>query len=616
MSAVRRVLPAVLACAAAVASLCATTGARAAELAWPGKPFQMVVNEKKLGDFLREFSASQGTTAVVDPKIEGTISGRFSIARDPTAARKILDDICASYGLTWYYDGSLLFIEPASEARDEMIPISPDAAGKVQAALQRMRVGDRRLMLVVNAAEGQVMVSGPRRYVESVRQIVRNVDTRANLRDRSEVRVFPLKYAWANDFQIRRSAGASASVPGVVSVLRSLFDPRYVAGRGSSPSNGMAISMPRVSGNRQVAMPSGSVISAPRLDVPGGMTPTTSDDAQSPAVTAASRGELPQFQADSRMNAVLVRDLPERMGEYARLIASMDTRPKLIEIEVTIMDVSYDSLERLGVDWRAHTSRVDAQIGNGAYTGLAPGSASVAGTTYPFTPLGGVLTVSIGNELRNFLLARVSALATTGDASFVARPKVVTLDNTEAALENKSEFFVRVSGFQDSSLYTVVAGTDVRVTPLIVDDPAGRAVMLNINIGDDSLSTDTVDNLPVVRRRGVVTQAMVEEGKSLLLAGYSSEERFNGATGVPLLSSIPVLGNLFKYREDRRNNAERLYLLTPRYVTPEAVVNPAAPAARAKPPTQDAPVVPTTYVRPRLPGAGGGPGGPQTRWMP
>ena len=90
------------------------------------------------------------------------------------------------------------------------------------------------------------------------------------------------------------------------------------------------------------------------------------------------------------MNAVLVRDLPERMAEYARLIQGMDTRPRLIEIEVTIMDIGNDSLDRLGVDWRAHGSRIDLQKGNGGVSPLTWNSAATVGgqtgaTTEPMT---------------------------------------------------------------------------------------------------------------------------------------------------------------------------------------------------------------------------------------
>jgi len=547
--------------------------ASAAELRWPGRSFQMVANEKRLPDFLRELVASQGTTVVIDPKVEGVISGRFAIGTGGgDAARKVLDDICANYGLTWYFDGSMLFIELASDARDELITINADSAQRIQAVLQRMRIGDKRFPLQVSQAEGQVFVSGPRRYVEAVRQVIRSVDTRASQRDRSEVRLYPLKYAWAADFEIKRASGRGTLVPGVVSVLRSLFDPGSGGGRGgmSSNSGGSAVAMSRASGSRSARQISGPAGVTPRIEVPGGLG-VDDGDAQSPS-PVSSRNDLPQFQVDSRMNAVLIRDVPERMAEYTRLIESMDTRPRLVEIEVTIMDISNDSLDRLGVDWRAHGSRVDFQTGNGAAPALTwNGVATAAGQTGATAPVGALFTAAIGSEMRDFLLARVSALASKGEANFVARPKVLTLDNTEASLENKSEFFVRVQGFQDSSLYTVVAGTDVRVTPLIIDDASGRGVMLNINIGDDSLSADMVDNLPIVRRRSVVTQALVSEGKSVLLAGYSSEERVNGSSGVPVLSSIPLLGNLFKYSEKKRNSVERFYMLTPRFVAPDPV---------------------------------------------
>jgi type III secretion protein C len=203
----------------------------------------------------------------------------------------------------------------------------------------------------------------------------------------------------------------------------------------------------------------------------------------------------------------------------------------------------------------------------------------VAGTSVTgaaLTPLGMMFSASIGHDMRDYLLARVNALAQKGNANFVARPKVLTLDNNEAQLENLSEFFVRVNGFQDAGLFSVTTGTSVRVTPLIVDaapsspsapqtQPPG--VMMSIDIEDGDLSGSTVDQIPVVRRRRVNTQALMDEGQSLLIAGYTSEEKSSAASGVPLLSDIPVVGRLFKYDEKTQNNMERFYLLTPRLIT-------------------------------------------------
>ena len=170
-------------------------------------------------------------------------------------------------------------------------------------------------------------------------------------------------------------------------------------------------------------------------------------------------------------------------------------------------------------------------------------------------------------------LSCLTALATNGNANFVARPKVMTLDNTEAVLENLSEFYVRVDGFQDAGLFSITAGTAVRVTPLVIDEKASRGVMMSIDIVDGDLSPQSVDKIPIVRRRTVNTQALVDEGASLLIAGYSSEEKSNAVTGVPLLKDIPGVGGLFRYTDKKQNNMERFYLLTPRLVTPGATAS-------------------------------------------
>ena len=569
----------------ALAALCVAT-AHSADLRWSAaKPMRIVASEKKLADFLRELSASQGTTAVIDPKIDGVISGTFgSTAAGGRAgnARAVLDAVCSNYGLTWYYDGSLLFIEQAADARNEVLPILGSNAPRIVETLNRLQVWDKRYPLVVSQGENSVFVSGPKRYVEMVRQIVKSIDYRASQVDHAEVRLFPLRYAWANDLRLTRD-GAPMVVPGVVSTLRSLYGSR---GGSASPVAGAqagATQVPRMKSAKAAAAAAANA----------NATASSSDTADTGDTSGAwsNAVDAPQFQADARMNAVLVRDLPERMAQYAQLIASIDAKPRLVEIELTIMDISDDSVDKLGVDWRAHGTQVDVQTGNGSNPPLTwTGATTAAGQTGLTVPSGVVITASLGKEMRDFLLARVSALATNGQAKFVARPKVLTLDNTEASLQNKSEFYVKVPGYQDASLFTVSAGTDVRVTPLVIEEEgAAHSVKLAINIGDDSLAAETVDNIPIVRRRSVNTQALIGEGKSLLIAGYSSESKSTADAGVPGLSSIPVLGRLFKYSEDKGGKLERFYLLTPRFVLPDAGTAPVNPVGTA-------PVVPMAPV--------------------
>lgn len=557
---------------AALALLAVQPPARAAELRWSNRPFQIVANEKPLADFLRELASSQNVTAVIDTKVAGVISGKFA-----GSALATLNSVCAVNGLTWYFDGAFLFIDLAADAKSEVLPIAAENAGRIAETLVRLHISDERYPLSISERDASVYVTGPRRYVEMVRQAVKLADQKSAMAEGAEIRLFPLKYAWASDFRINRS-GKETVIPGVANVLRSL----YGRASGNAPSGGggargMSGGM-SLGPNRQIKLRSGETINAPKVEIAGG----GGGDAIAPGgVQGIAGGELPQFQADTRMNAVLVRDMPDKMAQYAKLIESMDVRPRLVEIEVTIMDISSDTLNSLGIDWRLHGRHADFQTGRGdrgqltwGGTGSEAGQiGSSDGSGNPLTPLGGMFTAAIGNSARNYLLARVTALATNGNANFVARPKVMTLDNTEAVLENLSEFYVRVDGFQDAGLFSITAGTAVRVTPLVIDEKASRGVMMSIDIVDGDLSPMSVDKIPIVRRRTVNTQALVEEGASLLIAGYSSEEKSNAVTGVPLLKDIPGVGGLFRSTEKKQSNMERFYLLTPRLVLPGATAN-------------------------------------------
>ncbi|KWO87012.1 secretin [Burkholderia ubonensis] len=586
-------------CATALlsASLCMTLAqpARAADLRWRNKPFTIVANGKKIADFIRELAASQGVTAVVDPKVDGVISGRFSGTPQQT-----LDTICSTYGLTWYYDGSFLYVDPADQSQTQMIPIPPNAAGEIGRALQAMQVADKRFTLVINDRANSVYVAGPRRYVELVRQAIGTVGDPAANGQHADVRAFRLKYGWASDVTINRS-GREVVVPGVATILRRLF------GKGGGGTNLVPASAPLGQAARQVKLGSGLTIAVPRLDFPdlsggprsggyGGAYASDGAGAFSPFASAGGGDTLPQIEADPAINAVIVRDLPENMYRYQSLIGQLDERPRIVEINVTIIDINEDSLDSLGIDWRLHTKHGDVQIGNGAnpLTGNTQfGGAgnppltfgidtSEAGQIGTFMPTGIALTASIGGSLRNYLLTRVNALAQKGQAQLHSKPKVLALDNTEAILENLTQFYVQVQGYQDSSLYSVTTGTSIKVTPMIVDEAARAAaaggpqsVMMSIDIQDGNIVPgQAVSNVPVIQQRNIVTKTMIDEGKSLLIAGFNDDEVRLNKSGVPWLSDIPLIGNLFKYTDKTGNHMERFYLLTPRVVTTASMYAP------------------------------------------
>jgi type III secretion protein C len=273
------------------------------------------------------------------------------------------------------------------------------------------------------------------------------------------------------------------------------------------------------------------------------------------------------------MNAVLIRDLPERMYQYEKLIPQLDTKPGIIEIEAQIVEISGDALEELGVEWRASKpGTYDLQFGGGKLPQLREGTST--GTSAPFpnaadsqlTPAGALVTLISGDAAR-FLTARINALTQNGSAKYLARPKVVTLDNVEALLDSSSNYYVRVAGNLEVGLFNVTVGTSLRVTPLIVNEGDTRRIKMAVRIEDGAtLPNQGVDQIPATRKSTIGTQTFVTEGQSLLIAGYSEETDSQNTSGVPGLSKLPGLGALFRSNTDTHKRTERLFMITPRIV--------------------------------------------------
>ncbi len=258
----------------------------------------------------------------------------------------------------------------------------------------------------------------------------------------------------------------------------------------------------------------------------------------------------------------LVRDRPERMDVYRSLITQLDQQSKIVAIEATIIDVDTDRLREVGVQWRYGTDDFDATLGGGLTRGLdlSPGD-----FLNPFAS--GLLAAGvIGDD--DVFAARLAALEAEGFARVVSSPQVITLANVEAVFNNTRTFFVRVASQFDAELFDVTVGTSLAVTPHVIEQDGEELVKLLVNVQDGQLTPASVDNIPVVETSSVGTQGVMRIGESLLLGGLTVDRSESFEEGVPILRSIPILGRAFKQSSTRSGRVERMFLLTPRLVTP------------------------------------------------
>jgi type III secretion protein C len=547
--------------AALLMTACATT-ALAGEVRWKNETFPYTAKGKKLEEFLREFGASQGLMVVVSKEVQGTVNGKFNLL-----PATLMDLMAASFGFVWYAEGNVLYVSPASEVRSELVRLENANVGRLRETLERLDIPDRRFPIVYDNRQSTALVSGPSRYVDLVVQTARSIDRNDNVdATNAVVRVFPLRYAWAGDLTYTQG-GRDQVIPGVASVLAQVYGAAPVRPSVSPTSLGRSSPLEALYG-LGLGGPTPGSLGRGRSSV---FDAPTAAPAAATASFSPSGGGLPQFTADGRMNAVIVRDAPERMKAHETAVQALDVKPGLVEIEVRIIEVNSDALESLGFDWRLRTGRVDLQVGRGNLPTLSWGTALADGApqigpngAQALSPSPSVVLTTVLGDAGRFLIARVNALAEEGRANMLASPKIMTLDNVEAVMEDISTFFVRVAGNLDVDLFDVSVGTSLRVTPLIVTEGEQQKVKMAIRIEDGVLTGQVVDQIPVVRRSAITTQSLIGDGEALLIAGYSQESDTSDEAGVPGLSALPGVGRLFKYTEKRKSRVERFFLLTPK----------------------------------------------------
>ncbi len=548
-------------CRCALATLMiVVSAAHAGPLPNGQRKVSITAREQPIGAFLQDLAAAVDVPLALAPGLAGTVNGSFSGPAD-----KVLRDVARVYNLVSYFDGAVLHVVPASGLQRKSFSAAPAAAERLLREAGEQGLPDARNTLR-RGGEGQLLAVGTKRFVEQVDEMVRAAQVApaaaAPNAGAMDFRVFYLRYAWAQD-QTMTFSGRQVVLPGVASIVRSL-----VSGRPGSPLGQEVMLKPTQPSLRGqgLAGQGASVKTSARdsaADLLVAALARTAQPAGDPPPVLAPEAAAIRIEADPRLNAVIVRDLADRLPRYEQLIAALDVEPQSLEIEATIIDVNTDRLRELGIDWRWNNAGNSVGFGGGV----------------PVTGAGGVVTAVLGSVGQ--FVSRIRALQSEGAARVVSSPQVVTLSNVEAVFDNSSTFFVRVAGKDEVDLFNVSAGTSLRVTPHVFKDRDGARIKLMVNVEDGNITGRTVDQIPVVERSTINTQALIMEGESLLIGGMTRDVNTSSNDKVPGLGDIPVVGNLFKTTKSNSARIERMFLITPRLAAarPANPANPANPAA-------------------------------------
>ena len=515
--------------------------ARSSQSAWVDYQYGYYSQNKALPEVISDFAAELKLPVMISPAVSGVVNGDFPTMK----AIDFLSMLARVYRLMWFYDGAVLHVYSTGEIREEIIPLTAERAADLESAFKELNVIGTHYYWKLIPNRNRVELSGAPRFIELTKEIIGSDEKMPSLStvlphlENHVVKIFRLKYIYA-------SADNQQKTVDIAQLLGRIMNVGYYVTKGGSD-------MAKKPHNVQKLLGSG-------------LSPSYGAQANAEADKSQPSSEQPAAQAtqaaqasgayiivDTRLNMVIVRDKAERIPLYQALIDQLDKPLDQIEVEVLILDINDDATQNLGIEWNYES-----------------GDFSYAQGEFSVTEMSAAQSLQFRIQLK--------ALETQGRASVSARPSVLTLDNHEAEFSNQETFYVRLGAQSAESeavdLVPITYGATLKVKPhVIYQEDKAHEILLTLDIQDGrrSVGAQEVDGIPSITNSTIKTQAVVSNGKSLLIGGYKVDHESVGLRTIPLLGYLPIVGLLFRIQNTVDLDTRRYFLISPKLVKSEVV---------------------------------------------
>ncbi len=303
--------------------------------------------------------------------------------------------------------------------------------------------------------------------------------------------------------------------------------------------------------------------------------------------TISPRGKLTY---DERTNMVIARDIAGNLDLMERLIHNLDTQTPQVLIEARIVEARSNFTREIGVQWGGNLTASPATgnptglvfpnqigLGGGSTDGETPTGGMLLGSAsnpnfavnLPATAgtgSGGALGLTLGSISGNVNInLRLSAAESMGNIRIVSSPRITTLDNIEATIEQGVSIpFSQVSAngvqtvFKDAKL-------QLKVKPHVTAD---GSVIMKVDLTrdePDTLNTGGGDQ-PGILTKSAKTVMLVKDGDTAVIGGIYTTRSGRSVQKVPWFADIPILGFFFKYNRELADREEVLVFITPRII--------------------------------------------------
>jgi len=273
----------------------------------------------------------------------------------------------------------------------------------------------------------------------------------------------------------------------------------------------------------------------------------------------------------------------DRVSDYIDLLK--DRLHRQVLIDVSIISVALSSSNKTGVDWSKFSLGFNSSsIFNNSNQGQTGHTyTDSAGATYYDNAITkNYNNLTVVNDAVFSVAGVIDFLGSSGDTKVVSSPKVLTMNNQQALITVGDNINYRIpeetSSTETSSSiattytnYSIFIGVLLNITPEISED---NEIILRINPSvsnfkysdDDAQQTNPREIAPDTQEKKLSTVVKVKDGSTIILGGLIASTKGKEESSVPLLSSIPLLGEAFKHSADTIATNELVFVITPRII--------------------------------------------------
>jgi type IV pilus assembly protein PilQ len=297
-----------------------------------------------------------------------------------------------------------------------------------------------------------------------------------------------------------------------------------------------------------------------------------------------------RVSVDERTNQLIVSDVSANLNLVEDLVRSLDRQTSQVVIEARIVEAGSTFARQIGVQWGGTGFR-DAAHGNA--TGLVfpsdvavGGGASAANATSPGGLVnlpaaaspnfavdlpaavgagsGGALGLMLGSVGGAFNLnLRLSALENTGQVRILSSPRISTMDNIEASIEQGVSIPISIISAQGIQTIFVDAKLNLTVKPHVTNE---GTIIMNIHVSrnEPDFARTGARGDPTIVKKEAKTVMLVRDGDTAVIGGIYQRNSALSYAKVPFFADLPIIGFFFRNRRENDDRTEFLVFITPR----------------------------------------------------